>query len=138
MKVIAGLGNPGAQYANTPHSIGFEVANAIAQEIAAEPETAIELAEAHAGFGLPGLFDEDALFDHIEMRLEQMQLDPETLAALEARIERSRAALEQHFGQIDPEILAAVRRHRERMKERHPEQYRKLEEFREKLKKSGE
>ena len=115
-----------------------EMADAIAQEIAAEPETAIELAEAHAGFGLPGLFDEDALFDHIEMRLEQMQLDPETLAALEARIEHSRAALEQHFGQIDPEILAAVRRHRERMKERHPEQYRKLEEFREKLKKSGE
>ena len=33
MKVIAGLGNPGAQYANTPHSIGFEVVNAIAQEI---------------------------------------------------------------------------------------------------------
>ena len=33
MKVIAGLGNPGAQYAKTPHSIGFEVVNAIAQEI---------------------------------------------------------------------------------------------------------
>jgi PTH1 family peptidyl-tRNA hydrolase len=36
MKVIAGLGNPGAQYANTPHSIGFEVADAIAREIGAE------------------------------------------------------------------------------------------------------
>ena len=35
MKVIAGLGNPGVQYANTPHSIGFEVVNAIAQEIGA-------------------------------------------------------------------------------------------------------
>ena len=111
-----------------------QMADAIAQEIAAEPETALELAEAHAGFGLPGLFDEDALFDHIEMRLEQMQLDPETLAALEARIERSRAALEQHFGQLNPEILAAIRRHRERMKARHPEEYRKLEELREKLK----
>ena len=33
MKVIAGLGNPGAQYANTPHSIGFEVVDAIAREI---------------------------------------------------------------------------------------------------------
>ena len=36
MKIIAGLGNPGAQYANTPHSIGFEVADAIAREIGAE------------------------------------------------------------------------------------------------------
>ncbi len=30
MKVIAGLGNPGAEYANTPHSIGFEVVDALA------------------------------------------------------------------------------------------------------------
>ena len=112
------------------------MADAIAHEIAAEPETALALAEAHAGFGLPGLFDEDALFDHIEMRLEQMQLDPEKLAALEARIERSRAALEQHFHQLDPELLAAIRRHRERMKARHPEEYRKLEELRERLKKN--
>ena len=36
MKVIAGLGNPGAQYANTPHSIGFEVVDAIAREVGAE------------------------------------------------------------------------------------------------------
>ncbi len=36
MKVIAGLGNPGAQYANTPHSIGFEVVDAIAREIGAD------------------------------------------------------------------------------------------------------
>jgi len=31
MKVIAGLGNPGAEYANTPHSIGFEVVDALAR-----------------------------------------------------------------------------------------------------------
>ena len=36
MKVIAGLGNPGSQYANTPHSIGFEVADAIACEMGVE------------------------------------------------------------------------------------------------------
>ena len=29
MKIIAGLGNPGAQYANTPHSVGFEAVDAL-------------------------------------------------------------------------------------------------------------
>lgn len=38
VKIIAGLGNPGAQYANTPHSIGFEVVEHIAQEIGASWE----------------------------------------------------------------------------------------------------
>jgi PTH1 family peptidyl-tRNA hydrolase len=35
VKVIVGLGNPGAQYANTPHSVGFEAVDAIASEIGA-------------------------------------------------------------------------------------------------------
>ena len=33
MKIIVGLGNPGAQYENTPHSVGFEAVDAIAAEI---------------------------------------------------------------------------------------------------------
>ena len=36
MKVVAGLGNPGPEYANTPHSIGFEVVDALARETGAE------------------------------------------------------------------------------------------------------
>ena len=35
MKIVVGLGNPGAQYANTPHSVGFETVDAIAAEIGA-------------------------------------------------------------------------------------------------------
>ena len=35
MKIVAGLGNPGARYESTPHSIGFDVANAIARELGA-------------------------------------------------------------------------------------------------------
>ena len=30
MKIIAGLGNPGAQYENTPHSVGFEAVDRVA------------------------------------------------------------------------------------------------------------
>jgi PTH1 family peptidyl-tRNA hydrolase len=33
MKVIVGLGNPGAQYAQTPHSIGFDCVDAIAAKM---------------------------------------------------------------------------------------------------------
>ena len=35
MKILAGLGNPGREYESTPHSIGFEVADAVAREMAA-------------------------------------------------------------------------------------------------------
>ena len=35
VKIIVGLGNPGAQYANTPHSVGFEAVDAIAASIGA-------------------------------------------------------------------------------------------------------
>ena len=39
MKIIVGLGNPGAQYENTPHSVGFEAVDAIASEIGASWES---------------------------------------------------------------------------------------------------
>lgn len=35
MKIVAGLGNPGVQYANTPHSVGFEALDAVAAEAGA-------------------------------------------------------------------------------------------------------
>ncbi len=38
MKIVAGLGNPGAKYANTPHSVGFEVVDVIAARCGASWE----------------------------------------------------------------------------------------------------
>ncbi|MBQ2628813.1 MAG: aminoacyl-tRNA hydrolase [Kiritimatiellae bacterium] len=38
MKIIAGLGNPGPQYADTPHSVGFEAVDAIAASAGASWE----------------------------------------------------------------------------------------------------
>ena len=35
MKIVAGLGNPGREYESTPHSIGFEVVDAVAREMGA-------------------------------------------------------------------------------------------------------
>ena len=44
MKVVVGLGNPGQQYADTPHSIGFEAVDALAAGIDAawEPKKAFK------------------------------------------------------------------------------------------------
>lgn len=36
MKVIAGLGNPGEAYANTPHNVGFDVVDVLAKRLDAE------------------------------------------------------------------------------------------------------
>ena len=36
MKVIAGLGNPGESYANTPHNVGFDVVDVLAKRLETE------------------------------------------------------------------------------------------------------
>ena len=52
MKIVVGLGNPGAQYENTPHSVGFETVDRIASEIGA----AWELKKAYKALMARGTF----------------------------------------------------------------------------------
>lgn len=53
MKIIAGLGNPGARYEGTPHNIGFEAVDAIASGAGAvwENKKAFKCLMARCGFG---------------------------------------------------------------------------------------
>ena len=59
LKIIAGLGNPGAQYANTPHNVGFETVDAIVAGLglAWEPKKAFNCLLAKGTFaGSPCVF----------------------------------------------------------------------------------
>ena len=57
MKVVVGLGNPGAQYANTPHSVGFEVVDRIAADcgVAWEEKRQFKCLMAKANFAGQGV-----------------------------------------------------------------------------------
>ena len=112
------------------------MAGTIAEEFAAIDNISLADAEAHAGFSNPGVFDEDALLDRIELHLEELaasgELRHERLAALENRLEKQRRQVEQRLMERDPLAAGLMRSRRERLRtmleQQSPELYARIKE----------
>lgn len=118
-----------------------QIAQEIADEIivTSQPSLqALEEAEEHTTWGRVGLFDEDELLDHLELRLEELaesgQFDEAILTQLEDRIEQRRLILEEKLQSLNPVALNLLQAHRRQLArhflDRDPEKYRRLLERR--------
>jgi hypothetical protein len=100
-----------------------EVAERITEAGDFDVDTIVE-AENHASWGRIGLFDEDELLAHLEMRLSDAQEE------LEERIELRRSILESKIQNLNPEGLKVLRKHRHEVarhfKESSPEAYKRM------------
>lgn len=85
-------------------------------------------------WGFIGRFDENELWDYVEMRLEELadkgEVDERRLTELETRIEQRRVLGEEHLQQLNPHALDLLHKHRQRMRaklmERNPQAYEHL------------
>lgn len=97
-----------------------EVAERITEAGDYDVDTIVE-AENNASWGRIGLFDEDELLAHLEMRLSDAQEE------LEERIELRRSIVESKIQNLNPEGLKVLRKHRQEVarhfKESSPEAY---------------
>ena len=102
----------------------------------------IEKVEEKLTWGKIGLFDEEALLEHLEMRLEQLEekgkLKKEQLAELEELIEGRKNKVELKLRSINPKAMEMLNKRMsvvdEFLKKRNPEGFEHLNDFREKLK----
>ena len=97
-------------------------------------------------WGLLGRFDEDAFWDFMEIRLEEMagegRISPELAARVERHIEKRREFGHKKLEEINPEAVRVLKRHGETIqnyiRHRHPVEYEKYLEMRKGTGKKGD
>ena len=89
-------------------------------------------------WGMLGRFDEDAFWDFMEIRLEELvtegKLSPEFAARVERHVERRRVIGHEKLKLLNPQAAQLLEQHgesiRDYIREKHPEEYERFEQIR--------
>ncbi len=89
-------------------------------------------------WGMLGRFDEDAFWDFLEIRLEELvtegKLSPEFAAKVERHVERRRVIGHEKLKLLNPQAAQLLEQHgksiRDYIREKHPEEYERFEQIR--------
>ena len=89
-------------------------------------------------WGMLGRFDEDAFWDFMEIRLEELvtegKLSPEFAAKVERHVERRRVIGHEKLKLLNPQAAQLLAQHgesiRDYIREKHPEEYERFEQIR--------
>lgn len=120
-------------------SVSDATENASFDEIA---EISIEQLESKIGWGKIGLFDEEALLEHFEIRLEQLvskgRLDPKKLDELEKLIEKRKELVEYKVSLLNPKAKELLHKRMEFVEEylrrTNPKEFEHIRKFKQMLK----
>lgn len=124
-------------------SVSDAAENASFDEIA---EISIEQLESKIGWGKIGLFDEEALLEHFEIRLEQLvskgRLDPKILNELEKLIEKRKELVEYKVSLLNPKAKELLHKRMEivekHLQKLNPKEFEHIRKFKQMLKEKQE
>ncbi len=111
-----------------------QLAQDIADRLAAEENSEAEVLSEdglRTDWGMIGRFDEDAFWDYMEIRLEELakekKIDPAFAARMERHIEKRREFGRRKLSQMNPHAAGLLNRHgevlRNYLKRKHPKEY---------------
>ena len=118
-----------------------KLARELAELLSGNEALSLEEIERRSRWGRVGLLDENTLLDYVELELEQKasdgELGDEKLEALENRVEELRPTLEDAVTALpsgtQDYMSERAKKLRERMASRHPEQFARLQQHRDRL-----